>query len=165
MSKSKLGLNQRLKIEFSINKQGSDNFTAPNFANFKIVGGPSQSVNQSWINGKVSYALSYIYIIQPKNVGTFTIPAATVQYKGKTIKSNTVQVNVTNNVKIAKNPNDPLYVAQEGIHLVAEISNTRPFIGEGIYVVYKLFVSENISVHDWRTSEKPSVQWFLESRY
>jgi len=160
VSKSKLGLNQRLKIEFSINKQGSDNFTAPNFANFKIVGGPSQSVNQSWINGKVSYALSYIYIIQPKNVGTFTIPAATVQYKGKIIKSNTVQVNVTNKVKIAKNPNDPLYVAQEGIHLVAEISNTRPFIGEGIYVVYKLFVSENISVHDWRTSENPQYNGF-----
>ena len=160
VSKSKLGLNQRLKIEFSINKQGSDNFLPPNFINFKIVGGPSQSVNQSWINGKVSYALSYIYIIQPKSVGTFTIPSATLEYKGKVVKSNTVQINVTNNVKIAEDPNDPLYAAQEGIHLVAEISNTKPFIGEGIYVVYKLFVNENISVHDWRTSENPQYNGF-----
>ena len=160
VSKSKLGLNQRLKIEFSINKQGSDNFIPPNFINFKIVGGPSQSVNQSWINGKVSYALSYIYIIQPKSVGTFTIPSATLEYKGKVVKSNTVQINVTNNVKIAEDPNDPLYAAQEGIHLVAEISNTKPFIGEGIYVVYKLFVNENISVHDWRTSENPQYNGF-----
>jgi len=160
VSKSKLGLNQRLKIEFSINKQGSDNFTPPNFTNFKIVGGPSQSVNQSWINGKVSYALSYVYIIQPKNVGTYTIQPATVEYKGEVVKSNTVQVNVTDSVKIAKDPNDPMYAAQEGIHLVAEISNTKPFIGEGIYVVYKLFVDENISVHDWRTSENPQYNGF-----
>ncbi|PCI04916.1 MAG: BatD protein [Flavobacteriaceae bacterium] len=160
VSKSKLGLNQRLKIEFSINKQGSDNFAPPSFVNFKIVGGPSQSVNQSWINGKVSYALSYVYIIQPKSVGTFTIEAATVEYKGKVVKSNTVQINVTNSVTIAKDPNDPMYAAQEGIHLVAEISNTKPFVGEGIYVVYKLFVSENISVHDWRTSENPQYNGF-----
>lgn len=160
VSKSKLGLNQRLKIEFSINKQGSDNFTPPSFTNFKIVGGPSQSVNQSWINGKVSYALSYIYIIQPKHVGTFTIAPATLEYKGAVVKSNTVQINVTNNVRIAKDSNDPLYAAQEGIHLVAEISNTKPFVGEGIYVVYKLFVNENISVHDWRTSENPEYNGF-----
>ena len=55
VSKNKLGVNQRLRIEFSINKQGGDNFTPPNFTNFKIVGGPSQSVSQSWINGKVSF--------------------------------------------------------------------------------------------------------------
>ena len=160
VSKSKLGLNQRLKIEFSINKQGSDNFAPPSFANFKIVGGPSQSVNQSWINGKVSYSLSYIYIIQPRNVGVFTIPAATVEYRGKVLKSNTVIISVTNSVTIAKDPNDPMYAAQEGIHLVAEISNTKPFVGEGIYVVYKLFVSEDISVHDWRTSENPQYNGF-----
>ena len=52
VSKNKLGVNQRLKIEFTINKQGGDNFSPPNFSNFKIVGGPSQSVSQSWINGK-----------------------------------------------------------------------------------------------------------------
>ncbi|MBL4745438.1 MAG: protein BatD [Flavobacteriaceae bacterium] len=160
VSKSKLGLNQRLKIEFSVNKQGSDNFAPPNFTNFKIVGGPSQSVNQSWINGKVTYALSYVYILQPKNVGTFTIPAATVEYKGEVIASNTVEILVTNSVKLAEDPNDPLYLAQEGIHLVTEISNTKPFVGEGIYVVYKLFVSEDISVNDWRTTENPQYNGF-----
>ena len=69
VSKNKLGLNQRLKIEFSINKQGSDQFTPPKFTNFKVVGGPSQSVSQSWVNGKVSFSQSYTYIIQPKRKG------------------------------------------------------------------------------------------------
>ena len=34
VSKNKLGVNQRLRVEFTINKQGADNFSPPNFKNF-----------------------------------------------------------------------------------------------------------------------------------
>jgi len=61
VSKNKLGVNQRLRIQFSIDKQGGDDFTPPSFRNFKVVGGPSQSVSQSWINGKASFSQSYTY--------------------------------------------------------------------------------------------------------
>nr|AOE14301.1 BatD [uncultured bacterium] len=73
VSKNKLGLNQRVRVEFSIDKQGGENFTPPNFTNFKVVGGPSQSVSQSWINGKVSFRQSYTYIIQPKKKENFLL--------------------------------------------------------------------------------------------
>src|SRR5210317_163842 len=147
VSKNKLGVNQRFRIEFTVNQQGADNFEAPNFENFRVVAGPSSSVNQSWINGKASYAQSYIYILQPKNTGEFVIGAATIEYKGKTIKSNKVKITVLDAVEIPKDPNDPNYIAQQNIHLVAEVSKLSPYVGEGIYVVYKLFVSENISVN------------------
>ena len=88
VSKNKLGVNQRLRIEFSINKQGGDDFSPPKFTNFKVVGGPSQSVSQSWVNGKVSFSQSYTYIIQPKKKGELTIGAATIKINGKTVKSN-----------------------------------------------------------------------------
>ena len=35
VSKNKLGLNQRLRIEFSINKQGADDFSPPKFDDFR----------------------------------------------------------------------------------------------------------------------------------
>ncbi len=160
VSKNKLGVNQRFKIEFTVNKQGADNFKAPSFANFKIVGGPSSSVNQSWINGKASYSHSYIFIIEPKKEGEFIIPPASIEYKGKSIKSNSVKITVLKAIEIPKDPNNPMYVAQQNIHLVAEVSNLNPYVGEGIYVVYKLFVSENISVNDWRVSESPQYNGF-----
>lgn len=160
VSKNKLGVNQRFRIEFTVNQQGADNFEAPNFENFRVVGGPSSSVNQSWINGKASYAQSYIYILQPKNTGEFVIGSATIEYKGKTIKSNKVKITVLDAVEIPKDPNDPNYIAQQNIHLVAEVSKLSPYVGEGIYVVYKLFVSENISVNDWRVSESPEYSGF-----
>ncbi len=160
VSKNKLGVNQRFKIQFTVNKQGADNFVAPSFANFKVVGGPSSSVNQSWINGKTSYSHSYVYIIEPTKVGEFTIGSAKIEYKDKTISSNPVKITVTKEVEIPKDPNNPQYVAQQNIHLVAEVSNMKPYVGEGIYVVYKLYVSENISVNDWRVSESPQYNGF-----
>jgi len=160
VSKNKLGVNQRFRIEFTVDKQGADNFKAPSFSNFKVVGGPSSSVNQSWINGKASYSQSYIYILQPKKTGQFTIEPAKIEYNGDVIKSNSVKITVVKAVEVPKDPNNPLYIAQQNIHLVAEVSKLNPYIGEGIYVVYKLYVSQNISVNDWRVTEAPQYNGF-----
>ncbi|PQJ68848.1 BatD family protein [Polaribacter butkevichii] len=160
VSKNKLGVNQRLRIEFSINKQGGDDFSPPKFSNFKVVGGPSQSVSQSWINGKASFTQSYSYIIQPKRKGELTIGPASIKIGGKTIKSEPIKIIVSDAVAVPKNPNDPNYVAQQNIHLVAEISKSSPYVGEGIYVEYRLYVSENVSVYDTNVTEAPQYNGF-----
>ena len=161
VSKSELGLNERLRIEFSIDRQGGDDFTPPDFKNFKVLAGPSQSSSFSSINGKTSYTLTYSYVIQPVSKGTFTIPSASITYDGEVIKSNTVRVTVTDAVEIPKDPNDPRYVAQENIHLVAEISNLKPYVGESISVTYKLYVNtEKVNVQNYRESSSPSFEGF-----
>ncbi|GFD78373.1 hypothetical protein KUL118_12350 [Tenacibaculum sp. KUL118] len=160
VSKNKLGVNQRLRIEFSINKQGADNFKAPSFTNFKIVGGPSQSVSQSWINGKVSFNQSYTYILQPKRKGEFNIPSASIEIDGKTLTSNPIKVIVLDAVDIPKNPNDPNYIAEQNIHLVAEVSKSQPYVGEGIYVEYRLYFSDNVGIYDNAITEAPQYNGF-----
>ena len=60
LSKEKLGLNERLKVEFNMNRDG-DNFQPPSFEDFDIVMGPSQSVQNTWANGKRSFSKSYWY--------------------------------------------------------------------------------------------------------
>jgi hypothetical protein len=160
VSKNKLGVNQRLRVEFSIDKQGGDSFSPPSFKNFKVVGGPSQSVSQSWINGKVTFSQSYTYIIQPKRKGEFSIASASIKIGGTYIKSKPVKIIVLDAVEIPKNPNDPNYIAQQNIHLVAEISKSSPYVGEGIYVEYRLYVSENVSVYDTSVTEAPKYNGF-----
>ncbi len=160
VSKTNLGLNQRFRIEFSVDKQGADNFKPPSFTDFKVVGGPSSSVSQSWINGKASYSQTYIYILEPKNEGEFVIEPASIEYNNEIVKSNAIKLTVSKSIEIPKDPNNPEYIAQQNIHLVAEVSNLNPYVGEGIYVVYKLFVSQNISVNDWRVSESPQYNGF-----
>ena len=160
VSKNKLGLNQRVKIQFTINKQGADNFQAPNFKNFQIVSGPSQSISQSWINGKASFSQSYSYIVKPLKKGEFLIPAASIKLNNKILKSKPVKVIVLDPVDIPKDPNDPNYIAQQNVHLVAEISKSSPYVGEGIYVEYRLYVSQNISVRDFSYTESPQYNGF-----
>jgi hypothetical protein len=160
VSKTNLGLNQRFRIEFSVDKQGADNFKPPSFADFKVVGGPSSSVSQSWVNGKVSYSQTYIYILEPKNEGEFIIDPASIEYNNEIVRSNAIKLSVSKAIEVPKDPNNPEYIAQQNIHLVAEVSNLNPYAGEGIYVVYKLFVSQNISVNDWRVSESPQYNGF-----
>ena len=160
VSKNKLGVNQRFRIVFSINKQGADNFSPPEFKNFKVIAGPSQSVNQSWINGKVSFSQSYTYFLEPTSKGVFTIKGAKIQFNNKTLTSNSVKMNITKAIDIPDDPNDPHYIAKQNVHLVAEVSKTRPYVGEGIYVEYKLYISRNIGVHDFTVTESPQYNGF-----
>lgn len=160
VSKNKLGLNQRVKIQFTINKQGADNFQAPNFKNFQIVSGPSQSISQSWVNGSASFSQSYNYIIKPLKKGEFLIPAASIKLNNKILTSKPVKVIVLDPVDIPKDPNDPNYIAQQNVHLVAEISKSSPYVGEGIYVEYRLYVSQNISVRDFSYTDSPQYNGF-----
>ena len=160
ISKNSLGLNERLRIEFSINKQGGDNFKPPKFKEFKVIAGPSQSVSQSWINGKVTFSQSYTYILKPIRKGELVIEPASIEINGSAISSKYLKVIVTDPIDIPENPNDPEYIANQNIHLVAEVSKTNPYVGEGIYVEYRLYVSENVSVYDTSVTEAPQYNGF-----
>ncbi|MBT8265647.1 MAG: BatD family protein, partial [Bacteroidia bacterium] len=154
VSKKKLGINERLRIDFVMDQDG-DNFNPPNFQNFTVVGGPNTSISNSWVNGKRSYSKTYSYFLAPKKRGTFTIGQATIEIKGNVYKSIPVQVVVTSAVDKPKDPNDPDYIVSQNIHLVAEVSKTTPYLNEAITVVYKLYVSPNTGVSNWREIDNP----------
>ena len=154
VSKKQLGINERLRVDFTMNTDG-DNFEPPSFENFTVVGGPSQSINNSWINGVRSFSKSYSYFLAPKKRGEFTIGQATIEIDGKTYKTLPVKITVTAAIDKPKDPNDPNYIASEKIHLVAEISNGNPYLNEAITVVYKLYVAQNTGVRNWREIDSP----------
>lgn len=160
VTKNTLGLNERLRIDFSMNADG-DNFTPPSFDGFRVVGGPSQSVSQSWINGKSSFNKSYTYFLLPLQKGTITIKQATVDINGQIFKTNPIKITVTNAIEQPRDPNDaPQISSNDAIHLVAEISNLNPYVNEPITVVYKLYLSYNIGVSNWRELNKPKYNDF-----
>ncbi len=154
VSKNTLGLNERLRVDFIMNEDG-DNFNPPSFDGFTVVGGPNQSVSHSWVNGKRSFSKTYSYFLTPKNLGTTRIEPATIEIKGETYTTAPVTIKVTKAIQKPKNPNDPNYIANNTIHLVAEISKTNPYINEAITVVYKLYVSPKTGVSNSREIESP----------
>ena len=52
------------------------------------------------------------------------------------------------------------FCVEQNIHLVAEISKSSPYVGEGIYAEYRLYVSENVSVYDTSVTEAPQYNGF-----
>ena len=44
--------------------------------------------------------------------------------------------------------------------MVAQISDTKPYVGEGIYVEYRLYVSDNISVNNFAVTNSPQYNGF-----
>lgn len=155
VSKSSLGINERLRIDFEMNQDG-DNFSPPNFNGFKVVGGPNQAISNSWINGKRSYSKTYSYFLSPKAKGKFTIKQASIEIDGEIYKSNPLNIVVTAAVSKPKDGNNADYIASENVHLVAEVSNSSPYLNEVITVVYKLYVSNNVSItRSWREIDSP----------
>ena len=163
VSKAKLGQNERLRVDFTMNKDG-DNFESPDFENFQVIGGPNTSVSNSWVNGTHSYKKTYSYFLAPQKQGRFTIKSATIDIEGVTYKTAPVKVEV---VKAVKRPNDPYNVegiATDNIHLVAEVSKSNPYLNEGITVVYKLYVSPNTGVSNWSELENPRYNDFWSQK-
>lgn len=154
VSKTKLGVNERLRIDFEMNKDG-DNFNPPSFNGFTVIGGPNQSVSNSWINGVRTYKKTYSYFLAPKSRGSFTIGQATIEIEGEIYKTTPVKIEITAAIDKPKDPNDPDYVASNNIHLVAEVSNSNPYLNEAITVVYKLYVAPTTGVDNWREIDIP----------
>lgn len=145
VSKTTLGLNERLRIDFVMNIDG-DNFAQPSFEGFRIIAGPSQQVSQSWINGKTSFEKSYSYFLLPTQKGTLTIRQAVIEFNGQIYKTQPIKINVTAATEQPRDPNDSQISADDNLYLVADITNTNPYINQPITVVYKLYFSYNIGL-------------------
>jgi len=160
LSKNKLGLNERLRIDFVMNKNG-DNFTPPNFENFQIIGGPNQSIKTSYLNGEQSFSKTFSYFLKPLKKGKLVIYQATVTIDGQEYKSLPVEVNVTNSVKGANSNSDNEYFDDDNIELIASVSKSSPYINEPITIVYKLYYKSPINVSNANESEAPKYKDFF----
>jgi hypothetical protein len=176
VNKPSIGINERLRVDFVMNDDG-DNFKAPNFDGFTVVMGPNQSISYSWINGKKTYNKTYSFYLAPTKKGTFTIKPSTIEFDGQIYKSNTVQVKVGDAVQEEEDPyqgffdpfgfggggqqqQQPQGKIGEGVHLVAYISNEKPYVNEPITVVYKLYVSPYVNVYGSRETSAPKYNNF-----
>ena len=159
-SKKTLGINERLRIDFEMNEDG-DNFVPPSFKGFNVVGGPNQSISNSWINGKRSYSKTYSYFLAPKSQGTFSINQATIEIDDQIYKTTPLKIIITEAVSKPKDGNSADYVASENVHLIAEVSKSNPFLNEAITIVYKLYVSNDVSItRSWQELDTPKFQDF-----
>ena len=162
VSKKKLGINERLRVDFVMNQNG-DNFIPPSFDNFNLVGGPNQSVSNSWINGKRSFSKTFTYFIAPKQKGILKIGSAQISFEDELYRTSPVSVEVLSSVIKPSGTSSVEYLADENMHLVAEISNANPYLNEATTVIYKLYFRNPIKISDAREIQSPKFRDFWSS--
>ena len=158
VSKSKLGLNERLRVDFVMNENG-DNFSPPNFENFQVIGGPNQSIKTSYVNGERSFSKTYSYFLKPLKKGNLKITQASIEIEGEIYKSLPLEVFITDSVN---QPSDSVtqYYNDDDIELRALVSKGSPYLNEPITVIYKLYYKAPINISDARENETPNYKDF-----
>ena len=158
VSKSKLGLNERFRVDFVMNQNG-DNFSPPKFENFQIIGGPNQSIKTSYVNGERNFSKTYSYFLKPLKKGRLKISQASIEIDNEIYKSLPIEVLITDSVK---QPSDAVtqYYNDDDIELRALISKGSPFLNKPITVVYKLYYKAPINISDARETETPKFKDF-----
>ena len=184
ISRDKIGINEVLEVRFVMNVDG-DHINPPNFSNFQVVGGPMQSYNSSWVNGKTSRTVSVGYFLQPTKKGKITIGSATMEYEGKTYKTQPVTIEVgdavaqqprqqTHRSRSAQSIWDDFFGDQrepvqqpqlpqnlgQGIFLVAHVNKTSAFVNEPITIEYRLYVSYYSSANNMQVVNMPKFNNF-----
>lgn len=161
---AKVGINQNMQYTVTLNQNGS--VSAQDFGTFKKVGGPAQSTSTSvsFSNGKQtsSYSITFTYTLKPTKTGKQTIPGVTCTVDGKSVKSNAVTVEVTQEDQQTqqqgrRNSSDPFddffsdpffqprqrqqKAAEPDVFIKAFPSSTTPYQGEIITITYKIYFS------------------------
>lgn len=109
---------------------------------------------------KSSFSKTYTYFLQPTKKGKLEVGQAEIEVDGQVYKTSPIPIEVTSAVD---NPGDGTgnqIDLSDAIHLVAEVSNYKPYLNEGISVVYKLYVSPTTNVRNWQSLDEPKYNGF-----
>ena len=136
------------------------NLKAPDFNQFVVLSGPNQSTNMQWINGQMSASIAYTYILNAPQAGKFTIGSATIEYKGKALKSSAIQIEVTQGKPKPqqKQPDQPSADIGDNLIVKAFSDKQRVRLGEQLIVSFKLYT--RVSVSGYNLAKAPAFDGF-----
>ena len=152
---SEVETGEQFRLTYTLNTDGSS-FISPAILNFAVIAGPSQSSSSSvqYVNGHVmqSVTVSYTFVLQAVQPGTFTLPPASIVVSGKKLQSNSVTIKVVkgsgnSSQGSSKNmPDASSGLSGNDVFLKAVPSNSNPLQGQQITITYKLYTRLPVSM-------------------
>jgi len=158
-----VSLGEQFEISFSVNGNGSS-FIGPEITGFAVLSGPNPSISSStqYVGNQMTQSInsSFNFYLQATQVGTFTIPGATITVNGKKYKSNSLTIKVVKgqtNAAQQQQAQSGTTVATLGnkdLFLKANVSKNNPVEGEQVIVSYKIYT--RVPVSDVAITKLPS---------
>jgi len=163
---SRVGVGDQLQVTIVIEGRGAElagPVAPPPLKNLKVVGGPMQSTQVSFVNGAMTQTLSFTYVLQPLAVGKAEIGAARVRLSSgeKATAPLSVEV-VAGHVRAPAQPRnlmeeafgaDP-FAALQGrgrarpepkVVVTAVASRARTHVGEPILITYFMYTQASVA--------------------
>ncbi len=164
VDKNRLAQGEQFEITFTLSgTSAGNNFTPPQFNDFLVLSGPNSATSMQFINGSVSSSVSYSFVLQPRTLGKFTIGPAFVDYGGKKLQSQPIEIEVTKGSPppAAKGDPDNSQIGKQigdNLFLKVALDRTRVFQGEQIVATYKIYT--RVNVVNYGLTKVPSLTGF-----
>ncbi len=151
-----VALGSAFEVSFSLKDAPGERFKAPDFADFKIVGGPNEVRGMSIINGRSSSHQTWTYELEPRRTGTFTIGAANIVAEGKTLTTKPLSVKV---VPAKAKPSTNIRPGlSDNLFIVGELDRPSAYVGEQI--TWRIRLYTQISLEGADIIELPDFEGF-----
>jgi hypothetical protein len=159
-TKKKVGLNEFFVVAFAFNVD-PDNFTPPNFEDFVLMNNWDSISHDSLETKNNEYIKTIYYRIVPKKAGKFLIEEARLIHNKNLYRTKALEIEVLKEDFYEPEDEETIDAKfNNGIHLVAEVSNTKITTNDSIIISYKLYVSPDIGVSNWKLIKTPDYKGF-----
>lgn len=125
-------LNNYFEVTFTLENGEGTEFMPPDFGQFSVLSGPSQSFQTTIINGRMSQRQSFMYRLQPRKPGQFTIGAARITVGGKTLRSQPLEVRVVQGGGSTDSDKEEVFIR-------AKLTETTAYLGQQLLLDYWLY--------------------------
>ncbi len=145
----------QFELSFALKNGEGSNFRPPLLSNFRVIGGPNLSSGMTIVNGNYFVHRTWSYILEAKKPGKFTIGAAKVTVNGRTLNSNTLNIQVVP----ARNASGNVSAgAGKDLFITGELSSEETWVGQQVTYWVKLYTLLTLEGYD--LIELPDFQGF-----
>jgi hypothetical protein len=165
VDRNPVGQGEQFTLSFTLTSAsmgGGKNLQLPDLSRFLIMAGPNQSSSMQFVNGVVSSSVTWSYVLQPRDIGKFTIGQASVEAGGKVYKSEPLALEVTKGAPRAKaqtgETRDVAAQIGENLFLRAIVDKSHVIQGEQINLTFKLYT--RVSITNYAVNKNPALTGF-----
>jgi hypothetical protein len=171
VDRTQVGLGETFDLTVSVHGENIGDVpspTLPELPDFDIIGrSSSQETSIQLINGKVTQqqGIHFIYTLSPKKLGKASIGAVTLEYGGRTFKTQTTEVNVVQGStkkpsqrSLKSTPPAADVASEDDLMLLATANRKNVYWGEEVVVEFALY--SRVHMSDVNLAEPPTFSGF-----
>ncbi|RMH77555.1 MAG: protein BatD [Calditrichaeota bacterium] len=122
----------------------------PDLSAFTVISGPNVSTSFQIVNGAVSSSKTFSFVLLPRREGKFRLGPATVEYKGRTYRSNDIVLIVTKeSPRVRQRQKGNRRTAAPRLFLKVTPTRKTVYVNQQVDVSYKVYFRGNVRNFDY----------------